>query len=449
MYYTESNFVKENNSTKRRVVFVTHLNRIQRIFINTMKSCIPDSGGLSGKQDQVGMNCSCWPISTRVSSSSPVIQSFGGSMYNENIPDKPDPTVDSNQEEVASSFFKSLIQKTDSALLVIDDSGKIKFANRAAENLSGYQSEELQKMELRSHIYPEELDTFLNLIERIKKQDQKNEVMNFCFRQKSGKWIELEVIVKNLLKEPNVKGIVFRMCNVSECTKLQKKLRASARKNRLLAARCRQSRESERKQIARELHDDLGQSVSVLKMNVELLDRKISRVVSPEQLEVFGSNLEQLKTTIEHIMSSVQHMVHQLRPPVLDTLGLNEAIDWLAKRFSSESMNVFYESGLGRDLPEPVKTQIFRICQEALNNAYRHSEAENVTIKSELGDLGLTLRIFDDGVCFDEDKINETGSYGLLNMQERANEIESRLEINTHPGRGTMVILKVPNMALG
>jgi two-component system NarL family sensor kinase len=213
--------------------------------------------------------------------------------------------------------------------------------------------------------------------------------------------------------------------NLSEHRSAEAKLRALARE-------VVQSQEDERARLARELHDGVSQALVATKL---LIESAQTEPASAARLQALA--LKRLNSTL----SEVRHLSHALRPALLDTLGLPAALQHLAGEFDAAGGTAFTARVDGEevDLPEAVKTALFRIAQEALNNAARHAQAQQVSVLLRFErDGGLALEIADDGRGFDAvaaQAVADRG-LGLRSMRERADALGARLALSTSPGQG-------------
>ncbi len=200
--------------------------------------------------------------------------------------------------------------------------------------------------------------------------------------------------------------------------------------------------EEERRAISRELHDDIGQTLGALKIG---LHRIATASVSEQGVLVSGC-LE----AAEQALDKLRLLAMELRPPQLDQLGLQEALEWLAQRQGSASgLTITCKfAGLGLRAPGPVESACYRIVQEALNNATRHAKAHGILISVESDESQLKLVVRDDGVGFDEDaarlRLIRSGSMGLVGMEERAQLAGGLLTVRSAPGAGTTVSASFP-----
>ena len=205
--------------------------------------------------------------------------------------------------------------------------------------------------------------------------------------------------------------------------------------------------EDERKRIALEIHDELGQFLTALKMEIHLLKKKISenKIAADGQNEL-NDKIRELSQLIDTTIASVRRISTDLRPPILDDLGLVAAIDWQAREFQRRtSIPCVLSTNIeNTNLNSDFSTAIFRIFQEALTNITRHAEAKNVAVKLERKNQKLILRVEDNGKGFKPDYIKENHSLGILGMQERARLIGGDLNVFKGNGSGTIVELTAP-----
>lgn len=213
--------------------------------------------------------------------------------------------------------------------------------------------------------------------------------------------------------------------NLSEHRSAEAKLRALARE-------VVQSQEDERARLARDLHDGVSQALVATKLLIESAQTEPASAARLQELA-----LKRLNSTL----SEVRHLSHALRPALLDTLGLPAALQHLAGEFNAAGGTAFQATIEGEeiDLPDAVKTALFRIAQEALNNAARHARAREVSVLLRFErDGGLALQIQDDGQGFDAvaaQAVADRG-LGLRSMRERADALGARLSLMTSPGQG-------------
>ncbi len=215
-------------------------------------------------------------------------------------------------------------------------------------------------------------------------------------------------------------------------------LSANGRELQLLSARLVDAQETERRSISRELHDQVGQSLGALLVDIGRLAANPSSC-EPE----VKAQLERMKSAAEQTMQTVRNIALLLRPSMLDDLGLEAALEWQGREVSRRS-SIEVEvrcTGVSPSLPDGYKICIYRVAQEALNNADRHSGARNAQIIVEQSAAKISARIHDDGRGFDP---SHTRGMGLLGMEERVKRLDGRFSVDSQPGRGATVSLELP-----
>ncbi len=223
-------------------------------------------------------------------------------------------------------------------------------------------------------------------------------------------------------------------------------LRQSREELRALAGRLQTVREQERSHVAREIHDVLAQELTRLKLDIAWVRRRLSQSTAASQQEMLEDRLATMSSTTDTAINAVQRIATELRPAVLDSLGLCAAIEWQAKEFESRTgidcATTLPEVDPGLD-PDR-STALFRILQESLTNVARHADATKVEIALARQDAQITLSVQDNGRAIPAAKLEDPHSAGLLGMRERASLLGGECHISGSPGRGTRVEARLP-----
>ncbi|RME96078.1 MAG: sensor histidine kinase [Verrucomicrobia bacterium] len=223
-------------------------------------------------------------------------------------------------------------------------------------------------------------------------------------------------------------------------------LRAAHRRARALARQLVHLREEERRRIAREIHDELGQALSGLKMDVAWLERRLAGVRDPGLAATLRERLGEMARAIDATVQTTRRLCTELRPGVLDDLGLAAAIQWQVREFERRS-NLAVKLELPGKMPavhEATATAVFRVFQEILTNVARHAQASGVSVRLAADGTGVALEVRDDGVGFREDRLQENEALGLLGMRERMALVGGRVVVQSAPGEGTTVRVWAP-----
>jgi signal transduction histidine kinase len=233
---------------------------------------------------------------------------------------------------------------------------------------------------------------------------------------------------------------VFRISELEQISgRAQAVTREAERRLRNLSQQLVSSQEQERKVLSRELHDEIGQSLTALRIELAKLEHVRH---SPE----FTEHLEETKKLAEQTLQSARAISMGLRPAMLDELGLGPALQWQAREFSRRfqiPVNLELPSDL-RDLPDQHRTYLYRIVQECLTNCARHSKAGQVNVSVHQNANAITLRVADDGLGFERrGKLGGAG-LGLLGISERVRELGGEISIDSEPGKGTEIRVSIP-----
>jgi PAS domain S-box-containing protein len=243
-------------------------------------------------------------------------------------------------------------------------------------------------------------------------------------------------------KENNlVQSILGISRDITERKKAEEELQNSQKKLRALSARLQSVREEERAKIALEIHDDLGQALTGLKLD----SAWVMKNLLPDQTAL-KDKLQAMGKRIDHTVRSVRRLSTELRPRILDDFGLVAALEWQAQEFENRTgIRCRFRSSLQRpDLHPDRSVAVFRIFQETLTNVVRHSGATKVEAALRKEGKWLRLTVRDNGRGISEEEISRTKSLGLVGMRERAILLGGELTIQGKPGKGTTLILKIP-----
>ncbi|PWT98336.1 MAG: hypothetical protein C5B52_12355 [Bacteroidetes bacterium] len=333
--------------------------------------------------------------------------------------------------------YKLLFESNPMPMLMFsNDDHRIIDINQASVIHYGYSREEFLEMKLEQIKISELEQTALNGT-----GDYESErVSIWKNRTKEGSTMLEEVVGHDIIYQG--KDVRLILCNdVTEKIVAEEKLKQSYAEIRMLTKHLQKIREEERTHIAREIHDELGQQLTVLKMDASWLQKKLA----PTDVTI-NEKLKNLRDLLDATVKSVRRISSELRPSLLDDLGLVAAIKWHLKEFERRSgiETEFLGEEFEPSLPEEIKTGLFRIYQESLTNVARHADAARVEINLEQNDGNFVLRIKDDGKGFDLAHAADKKTLGLLGMKERSSMMEGSYQIMSEPGSGTVVTVSVP-----
>jgi signal transduction histidine kinase len=205
-------------------------------------------------------------------------------------------------------------------------------------------------------------------------------------------------------------------------------------------------REEERTSIAREIHDELGQQLTGLKMDISWLNKKV-----PKENKVVHEKISGMLSLVDATVKMVRRIATELRPGILDDLGLIDALQWQSHEFEKRTGITCSFSTTFKDpvFEKHLSTGIFRVFQETLTNVARHAKASEIMTVLEKNDDSIVLQVHDNGQGFNETEIKGKKTLGLVGMKERAKMFGGNLTIQSAAGKGTKIILRVPMRLTG
>ena len=246
--------------------------------------------------------------------------------------------------------------------------------------------------------------------------------------------------------EGKISEIVGSAVDITERKQAEDALKATSKQLRALSARLQSAKEEEGTRIARELHDELGSALTSLRWSLDEIDSLLSTAPSKVTTDALRKKIATMTTLVEATLQTVRRISSELRPGILDEVGLIPAIEWEAQQFEARTGIVCYFDSSMQDihLTREQSTAIFRILQEALTNVLRHAKATRVevTLKEEQGEFVLTIS--DDGRGISEEEKSGAQSLGLLGMRERAHLIGGEVSITSYENQGTTVTVRLP-----
>jgi signal transduction histidine kinase len=267
----------------------------------------------------------------------------------------------------------------------------------------------------------------------------------------SGEWAEFKIRVRDgrvidtswvniKLEDGTSIGIGL---DVTERKQALERLQATTTHLRALSANIQAGREEDRSRVARLIHDELGSAFSSLKWDLEALEKTIAKPLDSSEVARWQAKIASMLRLADGTIDTVRRIAWELRPSILDDLGLMEALEWQARQFETRTGIVCRRVGLQDNIrfSEEQSTAIFRIFQEALTNIIRHAHATRVDVKmtNDEGIFALTIRDNGKGIT----GVEKSG-LGILGMQERARMLGGKLEIQGVEGIGTTITARLP-----
>ncbi len=347
---------------------------------------------------------------------------------------------DRNQVLERLTFQAKLLDSVHDAITALDLDFKILTWNRGAQELYGWTFEEV--------LGRDAFDVCRSLVPEVVQRELMRHLLKtgrFMVRgthhHKDGTPIQVDVTMTALRDQAgHVSGYLRTIRNVTEQVRAEEETQASLEGIRNLANRLQAIREEERTLIAREIHDELGQALTALNMDLAWIQRRIGKSQT-DLHEKLHSSTQLVDSTIQ----TVRRLATELRPGILDELGLIPAITWYAQEFQKRSRIKCALSLPPVDLtfPPGVSTGVFRIFQEALTNVVRHARAKNIHVVVRSGEALIHMEVADDGVGMKDSDKASPAALGLLGMQERALALGGNLQFEGTE-KGTTVRLSIP-----
>ena len=305
----------------------------------------------------------------------------------------------------------------------------------------GYSEDELINSSMPDLLHPDDRDSCQLMCTAVTQADSDQGDYEIRGIRKNGDIIYLSGRT-TFINYKGQEAVLGNIADISARKKAENELQKSEEELRFLTSQLLSVEERERKRIAADIHDSIGQVLSAIKFSVES-----SLFAIAEQSYITAQEgLEKIIPLTQQSISEVRRIIMDLRPSILDDLGLIATISWFCREFESIYTDLSIEKEITveeEDIPKPLKIVIYRILQETLNNAAKYSQTENITLKLTKTSLDLELLVEDTGVGFDPDVIaSEEGNrrgIGLPSIRERVFVSGGTHTISSAPGRGTRI----------
>jgi len=342
--------------------------------------------------------------------------------------------------EKLEALEASILEAIPHAVIGLQDR-RVIFANDGLEAVFGWKAQDIVGMSSRI-LYRTDRDYEAVAKILYSTLEKKRTVsLEFTCRRKDGRDIECLLSASRTGESLQNRRIVITYEDITERNRAKEELERSRQQMRNLSAHLQSIREKERTRIARELHDELGQLLTALNMDIILLNRKIP----PEQREL-RERINAMSGLVDVTMKTLKRIYMDLRPGMLDHLGLPVAIEWQANEFSKRTgipcrITVKPED---MQLNADLSTAVFRIFQETLTNVSRHAQAKRVEVSLKLSCSEVRLVVKDNGKGITEEQMAKPDSFGLLGIRERVSYWGGVVKIVGKKGKGTTVSIRIP-----
>jgi PAS domain S-box-containing protein len=334
--------------------------------------------------------------------------------------------------------YRILFSQAMDGILLLDAEGNIVSVNDSFARMHGYSVEELVDMNLRELDTPETMALLPQRYARLMARESLGfEVEHY---HKDGRVVPLDVASSAIEIDGKLHVLAFHR-DITERKRAEQDLRRSQQELRGLSKAANEALEAERRRTARELHDELGQLLTALKMDLESL-----RSALPPDAPDLGRRAQAMDAMLDTTIAATRRIAADLRPLMLDDLGLAAALDWLTNNFSKQT-------GIATDLviddtvaqvPEPIASALYRITQESLTNVIKYAQATTTEIRLERDGDWVELTVRDNGRGIREGDQGKQGAFGLLGIRERVTLLSGEIAIRGEPGRGSEVRARIP-----
>jgi PAS domain S-box-containing protein len=336
-----------------------------------------------------------------------------------------------------------IVKQTADAVMIHDLDGNISFWNSAAQRMFGYAAEDIIGKSARLLLpanQENELSTDIETIKHLQNIDHYDTQRV----ARDGKLKDISLSAAPLI-DPNTGEVIGEICSMRDITERKQAELAEQKleENRQLTQLIQHHIEDERRSLARELHDELGQYVTAIKTFAVAIANK-----SKDQLPDVESHAQTIVAAANHIYDGMHNIIRQLRPGALDNLGLSETLRDAIANWQKQNPTVQFNLNLSGDLNalgETININIYRMVQESVTNALRHAQATKLEVALSRDETqAITLTIKDNGVGMAICNVDQTQHFGLLGMRERAQALHGSFHVDSNLGEGTEIRISMP-----
>lgn len=354
-----------------------------------------------------------------------------------------DPQPD-RTEDLSEARLRGILDSAMDAIITIDERQSIVMFNAAAESMFGCTLGEALGKSIESFIptrfRPAHAGHIRNFGNSGTHSRRMGSMRIITGLRANGEEFPIDASISQLSEHGHSFYTVI-LRDITQSVQAQEALRKSKEELREMASAASSVREHEKSRIARELHDEMGQSLTALKMDTTWLQENLDNPESDVK-----KKLASMETLLDGLVASTRRIARELRPLILDDLGLIPAAEWLLQSFTDRT-GIACNLQVGDpepDLQEPHATAVFRILQESLNNIAKHAKANKISVIVEQDEAGIRIEVRDNGVGFAPDTPRKLNSFGLLGVRERAYLLGGIADIVSAPNQGTCITVLLP-----
>ncbi len=347
----------------------------------------------------------------------------------------------------AEAQYQSIFENAVEGIFQTTPDGRFQAANPALARMCGYDSPQdlmrsITDIEAQLYVDPKDRLAFKRLIE------QDGMVRGFEYqmyrKDRTRLWASEHA---RAVRDPEGMVVCYEgtIEDITDRREVQAKLQETLVRLRTLSKRLESVREEERARIARELHDELGVGLTCLKIDLARVQSLLEPGTNTKERGKIQDKMQSMIEQVDATITAVQRIVAELRPGVLDDLGLVAAIEWQCRDFERRTgIACTCETGAEDIFIAPDRaTAVFRICQEALTNVARHARATAVSVRLQHEGDRLCLEVQDNGCGIPAEKLSDASAFGLMGMHERVRDLQGDLQIRGEDGRGTTITMTI------
>ncbi|MBD3275600.1 MAG: response regulator [Candidatus Marinimicrobia bacterium] len=345
-------------------------------------------------------------------------------------------------------WLDTTLRNIGDGVITTNGDGEISFMNYSATQITGWTASEAINQHITDvlHVREEGTDEYITDFNNIQFQNHRNAYTfsNLVLETKNNNQLPVEMTTSLIRSEDgDDAGGVFVIRDITERKEAEKRLLAYQQKLRSLASVLSIIEDRERRKIANELHESIGQTLAVSKMQVA----NLTHADLPEDSK---NSLHQIHDMIEQSIKAIRSLTLEISPPALYELGFEAGVKWLLER-TEEKYNIeteFHEAGAAQTIDRDIRTLLFQAVRELMNNVVKHANAKQVKVSVSRQDDRVSVTVEDDGEGFDPEELSTredmNGGFGLFSVRERLEHLQGSVEVHSHPGKGTEVILTAP-----
>ena len=335
----------------------------------------------------------------------------------------------------------SMIANISDVISIVDENGINRFKSPNVEKWFGWKPAELIGKNSLDNIHPEDKERISSNFYSVLNSPHAM-LNNECrYKCKDGnyKWIEATLV--NKLDDFSIKGVLINYRDISDRKKAEEKEKKYSNDLKMLSSKLINTQENEKKLLAQELHDEIGQALTAMKINISAIKTNLPTNHDERAMKRIAESNEILDT----IISQIHTISLNLRPELLDVLGLAATLKSYSNQFARRTgIRVHFTNKTQQKLDSQKEINLYRIVQEAFTNTAKHAEAQNIFLSLQENERTFFITMEDDGKGFNSNKDASLPGIGLIGMKERVNSMKGTMKIESIPGKGTSIKVEVP-----